>query len=135
MVFLTGAILGFILNFVSLYFPSRKTKGGPKKLLGNPGFVIGDFILIPLFFGLSAIFLKDNFMALSWPLLIFAFPVVLVYGKQFNLLKKDWVFHGLVAMFLVAILLLSLKFPPWAILFALILLINQLLGVVYPKKI
>lgn len=131
MKFWGGTLLGLILNFVSLYLPAKRNV---KKLV-NPAFIIGDFILIPVYFGLAMIFLKNNFSNLYWPVFFLAVPAVFFYGKQFKLIKKVWLLHGAIAVFLVGILLLSLKFPPRPIIFAFILLTNQLLGIIYPKKI
>lgn len=131
MEFWGGMVGGLVLNFISLYLPAKRKI---KKLL-NPAIIIGDLILIPVYFGLAAIFLKNNYSSIYWPVFFLAVPAVFFYGKQFKLIKKVWLLHGAIAVFLVGILLLSLKFPPRPIIFAFILLTNQLLGIIYPKKI
>lgn len=58
--FLLFFILAAGVNFLTLYLVAKLKKAPIKKILVNPAFVFGDFLLIPAYFALLASFLWEN---------------------------------------------------------------------------
>lgn len=143
-------VLSLAESFLSLYFVVQYSKKGIRKLFSNPAFVLGDFLLIPVYFALVGVYFQNNFGLLlsAQPWLLFfvallAALITLFFGLEFRLLKPVWIphgiFHWLVVLSFLEIITISSQ-NGWAGihlvgLASLILLIHQVLGAIFPKKI
>lgn len=124
-------------NFLSLAWVTKVHRKGLGLLLKNPAFLIGDFFLIPLYFSLTARYLNVGFSAV---LAIIAIVIVVIFGRVFNLLRWEWVPHGMIACLVVYTyfsgILFSFETGDYYLLVvsSLILLAHEILGAIFSKK-
>ncbi len=139
-----------IVNFSTLYFVAWKLKKGTKILFKNPGFLIGDFILIPLYFvSIAILYSKDLEFIIKINLLEFcligvlAGLAILVSGIKFKLLKLIWLPHGIFGWLVIFSFLLAaiteassgLRNFPIIVVSLILLIFHHLVGSTFPKKI
>lgn len=150
-----------IWGFGSILLVAVRTKSVRNRLIRNPGFMIGDLLLIPASGGLIAFFYQDLEKPLpetvsviwTWGALILGIIISTSLGKKFDLLKKEylwlWAPHGLFHIFFTYVTVTFITKGFWQLLrgesslilaltwFVVVFMIlaHLRLGAVFPKKL
>ncbi len=142
-------VVALIDNFLSLYYVAQKSRLWSKRLFSNPAFLLGDFFLIPLYFGVLAFFVEANYQIIRslnpmhlLLISIFAALVTLLFGLEFRMLRPIWIPHGIfhwLVVFSFSLLAFitfynSLPISLLAVCTGL-LFTHQILGFIYSKKL
>ena len=114
----------------------------------NPAFLFGDFVLIPAYLSIILPLFIRNFKFLESNFLfviimgIIASAITILFGIKFKLISLIWIPHGLIHWLIVfTYLVLTITFltdQSNLIIFIIgtvLLIIHQLLGVIFPKKL
>lgn len=145
----------WFFGFGSIFLVAIKGKTVKKDLLRNPGFILGDFFVIPIIGGLISYFYQQvsNPLLITtspyWNLtLIIAILITFYMGIKFKLMKLWWFPHGLFHVIFTYILINFLfkgvlqlvdtgGFELWIIWFLVLagIIAHYALGIRYPKKL